>query len=190
MENSCSWRIVGQSLCQMTNNVKQKQGKRRRDGWWCNHWFDNKWNLSFLWKAEEDSGSLSAWGRAFQSLRAEFEKALEPNCFLVFSMIEEIVVVHSEESALEDIVELWHWSSCSSMKESVGQNSCSQEADEGILRQAWCVLSSFSVSQSSLLCSAQVKDSTIPDLAVPTNIYYSNSALTRPMQQRLKWLLS
>ena len=33
------------------------------------------WDLSFLRKAEEDSDSLSTWGRAFQSLGAELEKA-------------------------------------------------------------------------------------------------------------------
>ena len=28
---------------------------RQREGWWCSHWFENKWVLSCLWKAEEDS---------------------------------------------------------------------------------------------------------------------------------------
>ena len=84
MEKPCSWRIVGQSLCQMINNKKHRQRKRRRDGWWCNRWFENKRELSFLLKAEEDSDSLSAWRRAFQSLGADLRKALKPNGFLLW----------------------------------------------------------------------------------------------------------
>ena len=60
-------------------------------------------------------------GGEFQSLVAELEKALQPNCFWVDphlkyegeteKMVNEIAVVHSEDSALEDIVELSHRSS-------------------------------------------------------------------------------
>ena len=39
-------------------------------------WRKKKRVLSFLQKAEEDSDSVGTWGRAFQSLRAELEKAL------------------------------------------------------------------------------------------------------------------
>lgn len=60
---------------------------------------------------------------AFQSPRAALEKALKPNCFFVgFSStlgmgrqagvseetVEEVVVVHSKESALGDIAQLCH----------------------------------------------------------------------------------
>ena len=46
-------------------------------------------------------------------------------------------------------------------------------------RQACCVLSSLSVSQFLLLCSAQVEDGAVSDLASPTNRCCSNPALIR-----------
>ena len=86
--------------------------------------------MSFLQKAEDDSDSLITCGRAFQRLGAELEKALKPTAFWnsfhphlehegeTVKMTKEIVVVPSEESALEDIVELCLWSSCKPVKDS------------------------------------------------------------------------
>ena len=45
-QTSISWRILGQSLCQMINNGKHKQNIRPGDGWWCNHRFE-KMSLEF-----------------------------------------------------------------------------------------------------------------------------------------------
>ena len=50
-EKPCSWRLLGQPLYQMVNNKKHTERKRRRDGWWCSHWFENKWALEFLRKS-------------------------------------------------------------------------------------------------------------------------------------------
>ena len=113
---------------------------------------ENEWVLSFLRKAEEDSDSLRAKGRAFQSLGAELD------CFYIWfsstpgirrpkKVIREIVVVNSEESALEDIVELCHWSTCTPVKESYSQYNYLQETSGGFSRQARYVFSSLSVSQ-------------------------------------------
>ena len=75
--------------------------------------------------------------------------------------IKEIVVVHREESALEDIVVLCHWSSWMPVKESCGQYDPSREASGGFSSQAWCVLSYLSVSRSLLLCSEQFEDGAV-----------------------------
>ena len=104
--------------------------------------------------------------------------------------IKGIMVVHSEESALEDIVQPCHWSSCMPVEESCRQYIPSQEVSGGFARRAWCVLSSLSESQSMLLCSAQAGDSAIPNLAAPLNHCCSYPALIRPVQQCLKWQLS
>ena len=71
---------------------------------------------------------VRACGRAFQSLGSEFGKSMKPNYFWhgfhphleykgkTEKMIEEIVAVHSEESALEDIAQLCHWNNCTPVK--------------------------------------------------------------------------
>ena len=46
--------------------------------------------------------------------------------------MEEIIVVHNEQSALEDTMELCHWSSCTPVTESCGQYDPSQEASGGV----------------------------------------------------------
>ena len=46
--------------------------------------------------------------------------------------MEEIIVVHNEQSALEDTMELCHWSSCTPVTESCGQYDPSQEASGGL----------------------------------------------------------
>lgn len=141
-------------------------------GWWCGSLVWKQARSRFLWKAEEVSDSLSTCGRAFQSLGAEMEKTLKLNCFSYgchphlqykgkTEMIDKIAVVHSKESDLEDTVDLCHWSSCAPLKEFCDQYNPSQEVNGGFPRWAWCALSSPSVSQSLLLCSAQVADGAV-----------------------------
>ena len=48
---------------------------------------ENRWFLD-VWNAAKESTSLAVFGRAFQSLGAELENALKPNCFLfVFVLV-------------------------------------------------------------------------------------------------------
>ena len=93
---------------------KQRK-KRRKDGWWCNHWFENKWVWSFLRRAEEKSDSLSAWGRegisesggkAGESLEAELLLGMvsihtRNTKARLKKMIEEIVVVNTRNQLLK-----------------------------------------------------------------------------------------
>ena len=151
MENLPSYRILGQSLCQMINNKKPLR-IRWRDGWWHNHWSENKRVWSFHRKAE-DSDALSTWGRENipeSGARAGENKTWSQTAFWygfhphleykgeTEKMIEEIVVAHSKECALEDNVELGHWSSITPVKESCVQCNPSQEASAVFfLKFAW-----------------------------------------------------
>ena len=64
----------------------------------------------------------------------------------------------AEVLAVEDIVELCHWSGCVPVKELCGWCVPSQVASEGLSRQVWSGLSSLSLSLFFLLCFAQVED--------------------------------
>ena len=101
----------------MKEKKKEREKDKEMDDGAINHWFENKWVLSFQRKAEEDSDSLSAWGRAFQSLGVELEKAhwsqtafwcgFHPRLEYEADAertIEDRVVVHGEELALEDVI--------------------------------------------------------------------------------------
>ena len=54
--------------------------------------------------------------------------------------VEKILVVHREESVMEDILELCHRSSCIPVAEYCGQCIPSQETSGGLFRQTECVL--------------------------------------------------
>ena len=89
---------------------------------------------------------------------ARFSSANHPECEgEIERMIEGIVVGDSEKSIPEDTVELCHLSSCTPVEESCDEYFPSQEASGALSRLAWCVLSSLSVSQTSLLCSQSLR---------------------------------
>ena len=94
-------------------------------------------------------------------------------------MVKKIVVVHSKKSALEDTVKLCHYPVVIMTLQSKPLEVFENRLD---------VYSSLLVS--FLLCSTQVEDGAVTNLAAPTNSCCGNTALRRSVQQRLKCLFS
>ena len=196
MEKWCSWHIWG-SLPDV-RQWKTQTGEKTKRWMMVQSLVWKQVSLEFPAKSRRRLRVSQHLRSVFQTLGPELKKDLKPSYFLVwFSSTLRIWRQDWEDDWQGHGVSKWwisSWRNCGAVplkwlytsERLLCQYDPSLAASGDFSRQAWCL----SVSQSLLLCSAQVEDSTVPNLAAPMNSYCSNPALVRLMQQQLKSLSS
>ena len=131
-------------------------------------------------KRQKRNQHLSDWGKAFQSLGAELEKALKLIHFLLWFLSTLGIQRWDWEDGLKHCggsqkgISSWKYCGAVPMKQLYASERIlwwiwsfrlhRKPVELFFSRRACCVLSSLSMSQSLWLCSAQVEDGAIPDL--------------------------